>query len=188
VATDFVEAPSQMLENWVYQPEVLKLLSSGPDGKPLPPDLMGSIAKARKFDAGVRYSRQVFLGQFDLYIHTNGAKVDADAAARRLWEQIMAFPEDPQAHFAAGFGHMMNGYDAGYYGYLWSEVFAADLFTRFAREGVLNPSTGRDYRNIILAKGRTEDPDQLLREFLGRDPNEDAFLKQIGIGTSTASK
>jgi Zn-dependent oligopeptidase len=80
----------------------------------------------------------------------------------------------------------MGGYDAGYYGYLWSEVFAADLFTRFAREGVLNPSTGRDYRNIILAKGRTEDPDQLLREFLGRDPSEDAFLRQIGVGTSTA--
>jgi Zn-dependent oligopeptidase len=187
VATDFVEAPSQMLENWVYQPEVLKLLSSGPDGKSLPPDLMESIAKARKFDAGVRYSRQVFLGQFDLYIHTHGAKVDADAAARRLWEQIMAFPEDPQAHFAAGFGHMMNGYDAGYYGYLWSEVFAADMFTRFAREGILNPKTGRDYRDIILAKGRSVDPDQLLREFLGREPNEDAFLRQIGIGKPTAS-
>ena len=186
VATDFVEAPSQMLENWVYQPEVLRLLSSGPDGQPLPPDLMERIAKARKFDAGVRYSRQVFLGQFDLYIHTHGANVDADATARRLWEQIMGFPEDPQAHFAAGFGHLMGGYDAGYYGYLWSEVFAADLFTRFAREGVLNPSTGRDYRNIILAKGRTEDPDQLLREFLGRDPSEDAFLRQIGVGTSTA--
>jgi len=83
---------------------------------------------------------------------------------------------------------MMGGYDAGYYGYLWSEVFAADLFSRFAREGVLNPNTGRDYRNIILAKGRTEDPDQLLREFLGRNPSEDAFLKQIGIGASTASK
>ena len=188
VATDFVEAPSQMLENWVYRPEVLKLLSSGPDGEPLPPELMQRIAKARKFDAGVKYSRQVFLGQFDLYIHTHGAKVDSDATARRLWEEIMAFPEDPQAHLAAGFGHMMGGYDAGYYGYLWSEVFAADLFTRFAREGVLNPDTGRDYRNIILAKGRTEDPDQLLREFLGRNPSEDAFLKQIGIGASTASK
>src|SRR5256712_670140 len=92
VATDFVEAPSQMLENWVYRPEVLKLLSSGPDGEPLAPELMQRIAKARKFDAGVKYSRQVFLGQFDLYIHTHGAKVDSDASARRLWEEIMAFP------------------------------------------------------------------------------------------------
>ena len=83
--------------------------------------------------------------------------------------------------FAAGFGHLMGGYDAGYYGYLWSEVFAADMFTRFEKEGVLNPATGRDYRNIILAKGRTEDPDKLLEEFLGRAPNEDAFLKMTGI-------
>ena len=188
VATDFVEAPSQMLENWVYQPEVLQIVSSGPDGKPLPPDLMQGIAKARKFDAGVRYSRQVFLGQFDLYIHTHGAQVDSDATGKRLWAQIMGFPEDAQAHFAAGFGHTMGGYDAGYYGYLWSEVFAADMFTRFAREGVLNPKTGRDYRDIILAKGRTEDPDELLREFLGRAPNEEAFLRQIGIQSATASR
>ena len=82
----------------------------------------------------------------------------------------------------------MGGYDAGYYGYLWSEVFAADMFTRFAREGVLNPKTGRDYRDIILAKGRTEDPDELLREFLGRAPNEEAFLRQIGIQSATASR
>ena len=188
VATDFVEAPSQMLENWLYQPEVLQILSSGPDGKPLPADLMQSIAKARKFDAGVRYSRQVFLGQFDLFIHTHGAQVDSDATGKRLWAQIMGFPEDAQSHFAAGFGHTMGGYDAGYYGYLWSEVFAADMFTRFAREGVMNPKTGRDYRDIILAKGRTEDPDQLLREFLGRAPNEEAFLRQIGIQSATAKK
>jgi thimet oligopeptidase len=187
VATDFVEAPSQMLENWVYEPEVLKMISSGPKGEPMPGDLMASIRRARKFDAGVRYSRQVFLGQFDLYIHTHGAKVDADAAAKKLWAEIMSFPEDPQSHFAAGFGHMMSGYDAGYYGYLWSEVFAADMFTRFAKEGILNPKTGRDYRDIILAKGRSEDPDQLLREFLGREPNEDAFLRQIGIGKPSAS-
>jgi thimet oligopeptidase len=187
VATDFVEAPSQMLENWVYQPEVLKMISSGPDGEPMPADLIERIARARKFDAGVRYSRQVFLGQFDLYIHTHGAKVDADAAAKKLWAEIMSFPEDPQSHFAAGFGHMMSGYDAGYYGYLWSEVFAADMFTRFAREGVLNPKTGREYRDIILAKGRSEDPDQLLREFLGREPNENAFLRQIGIGAPSVS-
>ncbi|MFL5415712.1 MAG: M3 family metallopeptidase [Myxococcales bacterium] len=187
VATDFVEAPSQMLENWVYQPEILKMISSGPNGEPMPADLIASIGRARKFDAGVRYSRQVFLGQFDLYIHTHGAKVDPDAAAKKLWTEIMSFPEDPQSHFAAGFGHMMSGYDAGYYGYLWSEVFAADMFTRFAKEGVLNPKTGREYRDIILAKGRSEDPDQLLREFLGREPNEDAFLRQIGIGKPSAS-
>jgi thimet oligopeptidase len=176
VDVDFVEAPSQMLENFVFEPEVLALVSDG-----LPADLMKRMAAARRFDAGVRYSRQIFLGSFDLHIHTHGAQVDSDAAARRLWAEIMAFPEPPDAHFAAGFGHMMGGYDAGYYGYLWSEVFSADMFTRFQREGVLNPKTGRDYRSAILAQGRVKDPDELLKEFLGRAPNEDAFLKQIGI-------
>jgi Zn-dependent oligopeptidase len=75
----------------------------------------------------------------------------------------------------------MGGYDAGYYGYLWSEVFSADMFTRFQKEGVLNPKTGREYRDAILAQGRVKDPDELLKEFLGRAPTEDAFLKQIGI-------
>src|SRR5438552_3801430 len=137
VATDFVEAPSQMLENFVYDPEVLALVSS----PQLPADLMKRMAAARRFDAGVRYTRQVFLGSFDLYIHTHGDKVDSESAARKLWADIMAFPEPPDAHFAAGFGHTMSGYDAGYYGYLWSEVFSADMFTRFQKEGVLNPKT-----------------------------------------------
>ncbi|HEX9576209.1 MAG TPA: M3 family metallopeptidase [Myxococcales bacterium] len=176
VATDFVEAPSQMLENFVFEPEVLALISTG-----LPPDLMKRMAAARRFDAGVRYSRQIFLGSFDLFIHTHGAKVDSESVARQLWSEIMTFPEPPDAHFAAGFGHVMGGYDAGYYGYLWSEVFSADMFTRFQKQGVLNPKTGREYRDAILAQGRVKDPDELLKEFLGRAPTEDAFLKQIGI-------
>ena len=84
-------------------------------------------------------------------------------------------------HFAATFGHLLGGYDAGYYGYLWSEVFAADMFTRFEKEGVLSPVVGKQYRDIILAKGREEDPEQLLKEFLGRDPNQDAFLTMTGL-------
>ncbi|MFZ5469126.1 MAG: M3 family metallopeptidase, partial [Myxococcota bacterium] len=181
-ARDFVEAPSQMLENWVYRPEVLSLISqdvSDPK-KPLPDALAQRIIKARKFDAGVHYSRQLFLGTFDATIHT-AQKTDADAAAKRLWGEIMGFPEDPAAHFAQTFGHMMGGYDGGYYGYLWSEVFAADMFTRFSTEGVLNPKTGRAYRDSILARGRTVNPDELLEQFLGRAPNEEAFLVQLGL-------
>ena len=184
VATDFVEAPSQMLENFVFEPEILALVSE----PLLPAELMKRMAAARRFDAGVRYSRQVFLGSYDLYIHTHGAKVSSEEAGRRLWAEIMTYAEPPDTHFAASFGHTMSGYDAGYYGYLWSEVFSADMFTRFQKEGVLNPKTGRDYRNSVLAKGRTEDPDQLLQEFLGRPANEDAFLKQIGIEAKPAAQ
>lgn len=185
VTRDFVEAPSQMLENWVFEPEVLKLISEDPKDpkKSIPEDLVKKVVATRTFDSGVKYSRQVFLGTYDLDIHTM-AKVDADAQCRKVWEDIMGFPEDPKEHFAASFGHMMGGYDAAYYGYLWSLVYASDMFTRFQKEGVLNPATGRAYRESILAKGRTEDPDELLREFLGREPNEDAFLKLAGIKSS----
>ena len=142
---------------------------------------MTRIVGARKFDAGIKYTRQVFLASFDQALHTRGAKVDPDAVDHELRAKINGFPVNKDEHFAATFGHLMGGYDAGYYGYLWSEVFAADMFTRFEKEGVLSPAVGKQYRDIILAKGREEDPEQLLREFLGRDPNQDAFLRMAGL-------
>lgn len=182
VARDFVEAPSQMLENWVFEPEVLAMISQDPadPSRSIPDDLVKKVIATRTFDSGVKYTRQVFLGTFDLDIHTHDA-LEADATCRKDWEDIVGFAEDPDEHFCAGFGHMMGGYDAGYYGYLWSLVFASDMFTRFQHDGVLNAATGRAYREAILAKGRTEEPDALLREFLGREPNEQAFLKLAGI-------
>jgi Zn-dependent oligopeptidase len=164
-----------MLENWAYEPEVLKIISDG-----IPDDLAQKVKAARKYDAGVHYDRQVFLAMFDQAIHSQD-KPDSDAVAKKEWADIMKFPEDPSEHFAATFGHMMGGYDGGYYGYLWSEVFAADMFTRFQKEGVLNPKTGREYRDRVISRGRTVDPEVLLKDFLGRSPNEDAFIKMLGI-------
>ncbi|HVO31920.1 MAG TPA: M3 family metallopeptidase [bacterium] len=186
VARDFVEAPSQMLENWVFEPEVLALISQDPKDpkKTIPEDLVKKVVATRTFDSGVKYTRQVFLGEADQYLHTHGDKVDSDRECARLWDETMGFKQDPNEHFCSTFGHPMGGYDAAYYGYLWSLVFASDMFTRFQKEGVLNPQTGRAYRDAILAKGRTQDPDALLREFLGRDPNEEAFLKLAGIKSS----
>ncbi|MCC6811810.1 MAG: Zn-dependent oligopeptidase [Deltaproteobacteria bacterium] len=183
VSTDFVEAPSQMLENWVFRPEVLAKISVDPADatRAMPEDLAKRIIEARKFDAGIKYSRQVFLGTFDFKIHTGSGKVDTDKVAKQLWKEIMGTEQDRKERFSASFGHMMGGYDAGYYGYLWSEVFAADMFTRFEKEGVLNPSVGRAYRDTILAKGRSEEASALLEQFLGRAPNESAFLEGLGI-------
>lgn len=186
-ALDFVEAPSQMLENWAYHPDVLARISADPADakKPLPAELAQKLQAARKYNAGVHYSRQVFLGSFDSAIHAvapdAARKLSADALAKKSWADIMGMPEDKGAHFAGTFGHMMGGYDGGYYGYLWSEVFAADMFTRFAAEGVLNAKVGREYRDRVLARGRTVEPSVLLKDFLGRDPNEAAFLKMTGI-------
>ena len=188
VDTDFVEAPSQMLENWVYQPEILKLITEDPKdpSKTMPDAVIQKIARARTYDAGIRYTRQVFLATFDQTIHTSGDKVNPDEVDHRLRQEINGYPVDPNEHFAASFGHMMGGYDAGYYGYLWSKVFADDMFTRFEKDGVLNPKTGLEYRNDILARGREEEPDVLLKNFLGRAPDEHAFLRLLGIKDEAA--
>jgi thimet oligopeptidase len=189
VSVDFVEAPSQMLENWVYRPEVLALITQDPANplQTMPVALQQKLAQARTFDAGIRYTRQVFLASFDQAIHTGGEKVDPDAVDHTLRAQIMGYPVNQDEHFAATFGHMMGGYDAGYYGYLWSEVFADDMFSRFEAAGVLDSKTGKAYRDIILAKGRTEEPGELLKQFLGREPNEEAFLRLTGIRASSGA-
>jgi thimet oligopeptidase len=183
VSTDFVEAPSQMLENWVYQPEILALLTEDPrnPGHPMPADLARRLSQARTFDAGIRYSRQVFLATFDMTLHTSGATVDPDAIEHKVRGAITGYPVHPEEHTAASFGHLMGGYDAGYYGYLWSEVYADDMFSRFEKEGLLNPATGRAYRDTILARGRELEPMELLQQFLARKPNEEAFLRLTGI-------
>lgn len=183
VSVDFVEAPSQMLENWIYQPQVLALVSEDPQNpnQPMPTDLAKRLAAARTFDAGIRYTRQIFLATYDQTLHTSGATVDPDAVDHALRPEITGYPADADEHLGANFGHLMGGYDAGYYGYLWSEVFADDMFSRFEKEGVLNPATGKSYRDIILANGREQDPMVLLTRFLGRAPNESAFLRLTGI-------
>ena len=183
VSIDFVEAPSQMLENWVYQPQVLALVSDDPKnpGHPMPDDLAKRLSSARTFDAGIRYTRQVYLASFDQAVHTRGADVDPDKVEHEVRMAITGYPTHPESHTAANFGHLMGGYDAGYYGYLWSEVYADDMFSRFEKEGILSPTTGKAYRDAILANGRTREPMELLKQFLGREPNDEAFLRITGI-------
>jgi thimet oligopeptidase len=183
VSLDFVEAPSQMLENWVYQPEVLALISVDPKNvqRPMPSELARAMVAARTYDAGYYYSRQAVLSLLDLRLHTHDVKVEPDAVEQKLWHDTMGYPVYPEEHMPASFGHLMNGYDGGYYGYMWSKVFAQDMFSRFEREGVLNTKTGKEYRDIILASGQTEDAEVLLQRFLGRAPNEQAFLRVIGV-------
>jgi thimet oligopeptidase len=183
VAGDFVEAPSQMLENWVFAPEVLNRLSGhyqDPSRK-LPAALIQKMEAARIFDAGYRYTRQVYLATFDQTLHTSGPTVDVRAVEHRLYREILGLEPVRETLFSASFGHLMGGYDAGYYGYLWSEVFAADMFTLFEAKGVLSRELGRRYRDTILALGRSIEPAALLEAFLGRPANDAAFLKKIGL-------
>ena len=178
--TDFVEAPSQMLEHWVWLPEVLAGFSRHVEsGEPLPRDLLDAMMAAKNLDSGVFTMRQLYFAELDMAYHGPGEVKDTTAIAREL-HPIMGFPAPEDTYWQAGFGHLF-GYDAGYYGYKWSEVFADDMFTRFESEGPLNPALGIEYRAKVLERGGSVDGDDLVRDFLGREPNSKAFLKNIGL-------
>ncbi len=182
VKTDFVEAPSQMFENWVWQPEILKKLSGHFTDmkKKLPDDLIARLIGAKLFLSGLKYLRQVGFALIDLTYH-GPQSVNANEVFCEVAKDVMLIPLSQGSMPHAGFGHLMGGYDAGYYGYLWSEVFAQDMYDRFEKEGLWNSQTGREYVEWILEPGGEKEPDVLLSGFLGRDPSELPFLKSLGI-------
>ncbi len=182
VKRDFVEAPSQMLENWVWEKESLAHLSGHykDKAKKLPDELIQKLIAAKLMNVGLNYLRQLTFATLDLEYHS-APVVDTTAVYKRLTKDIMMIPIQDGTMPQASFGHLMGGYDSGYYGYLWSEVYAQDMFTRFEKEGLLNTKTGGDYRKWILEPGGEVDPFALVRSFLGREPNETAFLKSVGL-------
>ncbi len=182
VARDFVEAPSQMLENWVWRPDILARLSGHyrDRTKKLPKELLDRMILAKNVDSGVFYLRQAFFATVDLTYHLE-PPADTTKTFGRLMEEVMLVPMTPGTHPEASFGHIMGGYDAGYYGYLWSEVFAQDMFSRFEKAGPLDPKTGASYRREILEPGSSREESDSLRAFLGREPSDEPFLKSIGL-------
>ncbi|MGA9594791.1 MAG: M3 family metallopeptidase [Acidimicrobiia bacterium] len=178
---DFVEAPSQIMEHWMWQPEVLQRFARHyKTDEPIPDDLVERLVAARDLNIGLFTMRQIFLGQFDLNLHAAPGPVDVDAAYREAYK-LTGFDFYEDTHFGASFGHLMGGYDAGYYGYLWSKVYGDDMFSVFATEGILSPEVGRRYRDEVLARGYSRDAIEHLRAFLGREPSPAAFLEELGL-------
>ncbi|KAI9912822.1 hypothetical protein PsorP6_006276 [Peronosclerospora sorghi] len=186
VERDFVEAPSQMLENWCWEKEPLQRLSSHYEtGAKLSDELITNLISTRNAIAGLLNKRQLLFAIFDQTIHSNPQSKTAQLL-QQLQSDIMLIDMTPETNFAASFGHLAGGYDAQYYGYLWSEVFSMDMFlSRFKQEGLMNPETGLAYRELILARGGSVDASVMLKDFLGRAPNQSAFLRSKGLTVET---
>ena len=182
VSWDFVEAPSQMLERWAWDPQVLKKISKHyKTGEPLPDELIKRMIAAKNFGAGGMYLRQDFFAQYDMTLHTAGTTPDSTKLYFELTKKIRGLPLTKGTIPQASFGHIMGGYDAGYYGYLWSEVIAEDFFGEFKKHGIFNPETGLKFRREILEKGGTLDEEKMVENFLGRPADNKPFLKSIGL-------
>jgi len=183
VERDFVEAPSQMLENWCWTSEGLARLSGHYEdtSNKLPDELIEKLVASKVANAGGLNKRQLVLGLFDQKIHSM-AKANTAAELAGVTDRILGLEMTPGTNMAASFGHLAGGYDAQYYGYMWSDVFSADMFeSRFQKEGIFNLEVGKAYRECILAPGGTQDAADMLRNFLGRDPIQEPFLRSLGL-------
>ena len=138
------------------------------------------MIQAKLLNVGIQTLRQLAFATIDLDLHSSSKVNTTEIYAKRM-KEVMLIPIQEGTQPQASFGHLMGGYDSGYYGYMWSKVFAEDMFTRFETEGLLNPITGKDYVNWILKPGGEKEPMELITGFLKREPSNEAFLKRIGL-------
>ncbi len=177
-ARDFVEAPSQMLENMIWERVVLDRISGHwRDDSKIPDELLRKMRDARDALSGTGYAFQLGLASADMVLHTTIPQ-DVSATFNRVVAEATGIVSAPGANRVAGFSHLF-GYGAGYYGYLWSKVFAQDIYTRFEADGVLSPRVGGDYRREILERGSERDEADSIRAFLGRQPSPETFMRQL---------
>ncbi len=190
VAWDFVELPSQIMENWCWEREALDVFARHHEtGEPIPDELFVRMLRVRTFRSGYQSMRQLGFASLDLSLHTRyDPERDGDiiAYARDCAQVFSPAPLPADYAMITGFNHLFAGpvgYAAGYYSYKWAEVLDADAFTRFQREGVFSQTVGQAFRREVLARGNSDEPEVLFRRFMGRDPDPEALLRRCGLAS-----
>lgn len=177
---DFVEAPSQMLEHWCWEPSVLGAFARHHStSEPLPPDLLTALRSAKTAVSGVQTMWQLAFATLDFAYHSDRYAGDSTTTLAQIYARH-GLDHLEGTHLQSGFSHLF-GYDASYYSYLWSQAIGDDMYTRFEEAGPLDPSTGAHYRRTILERGGSLDAGAMVREFLAREPSNTAFLRGIGL-------
>lgn len=190
VYRDFVELPSQIMENWLTEKEFLDRIAVHYEtGESIPAELVQKLIDAANFNVGYACCRQLSFGFLDMAWHTITTPFEGDVIEfeKAAWAPAMILPEVPGTLMSSSFGHIFSGgYAAGYYGYKWAEVLDADAFAAFQEAGIFNKEVARSFREHILSKGGTEDSDVLYKRFRGQEPTIDALLIRTGIKTPEA--
>ena len=185
---DFVELPSQFMENFAIEKEFLRTFAFHyKTGEPIPDDLIGRIVKSRNYNVAYTCMRQVGFGLLDMAYYTKKDEFTDDIIPfeKKAWEKAQILPQLPDTCMTVQFSHIMaGGYAAGYYSYKWAEVLDADAFAVFKKHGVFDKNTARSFRENVLSKGGTENPMTLYKRFKGGEPTIDALLKRNGIKTT----
>ncbi len=185
VVRDFVELPSQIMENWAVEPEFLSSFAKHyKTGELIPEELIRKIKETKNYLSGYTSVRQLSFGINDMAWHSLSAPVEANVMEfeQKAIEKTQLLPRVDSTCFSTAFGHIFSGgYSAGYYSYKWAEVLEADAFSLFLEKGIFNREVAASFRENILSKGNLRDADVLYRAFRGRDPEPEALLVKLGM-------
>jgi Zn-dependent oligopeptidase len=182
---DFVELPSQVMENWCYEPEALALFAKHYEtGEIIPQEYVEKIKESASFQEGMATLRQISFGLLDMAFHSNNPTeiTDVKAFERAAFEGTTLYPDVAENCMSVSFSHIFaGGYSSGYYSYKWAEVLDADAFAYFQEKGIFNKEVATKFKDNVLSKGGTELPMELYKRFRGQEPKPDALLKRAGL-------